>query len=291
MERIYFTPTQLDDLYRELQHKEIYFIDGQSSMWVPSQKTKYLDITQCKEYPDLDGVMMLLTPGEAARIELERNFGLPRMIIKRKHLNRLDISPPRYFGGKMIVGDDLHYYDLEGAYAQIYRVLSLDIVYPRGMGELELDPVGGALAGWKTARNSVVGVTRSKTVTSVKGKEVKEQKFKNPFFNPDLWVHIQMILHEIAGQALKEGAIYVSTDCYIFRRTRQSDNFRDYLRQFSLKYHYYGGSGFVSGWASYKVGTRATKLGVRETGNVTNIVKSEGFMEWWSKWKNHKDVL
>lgn len=291
MERMYFTPTQLNDLYLELQNKEIYFIDGQSSIYVPSQKTKYLDIEQCKEWPDLDGVVSLVTPGEAARLELERNFDKPRMIIKRKHLNRLDITPPRYFMGKSYSGGDLHYFDLEGAYCQLYRVLTLDIVYPRGMGELELDPVGSILASWKTARNSVIGITRSKRITAVKGKKIIEQTFKNPFFNPDLWLTIQMLLHEIANYALQEGSIYVSTDCYIFRRQRNADNFRDFLTSNSLKYHYYGGGGFVSGWSSYKVGARATRRTNRTTSYVRNIISSNGWVDWWAKWKKTKDVL
>jgi len=267
----------------ELSSKDISFIRTAHSIYVPSTRIKYLNKDDCFVWPDLEGIVYPMTPGEIARVELEREFGKPRIWVKKKDLEKLSIPPPQYYDGVVRSGK-LWYVDLNSAYHQIYKYLSLDIVWPRGQGGLLLNNVAERLAPNKLARNSLVGISRSRKLWLDTPQGTKEINFHNPFFNPNLWRTIQSILHEIATTAIKGGCCYVSVDGYIFDNLINFTDFTEYLNGHRLSFKTKKGSGYIRGFADYKVGAKETKVKAMEARPLDKIERLEkGCLEWLTK--------
>lgn len=286
---VYLYPDQLHEKEQELIKSEVYFVDSTSTLYVPKENTTYVNVNACREWPNADGEVVLMTPGQAVRAEIERFYPDTNFRARKSDFRLLDISPPMYWEGVPIYYERIYYYDIKHAYAQLYQRLTLDIKYPRGQGEMPLLPIARRLDDWREARNSLVGVTRSYTITGVLGAKKKEVHFHNPVFNPALWATIQSLLHEIAIYAIKCGSFYIGTDCYMFRRKTGSNRFREFCERLELSTHYGEGGEYseVTGWGSYKIeGYKETKRRAITITPLNNITKTDGrFLEWWKKQK------
>lgn len=284
---IYLYPDGMENSRKDFQDKGVYFIDSINSLFVPSLNTTYIDVNACQEWANLEGEVVLMTPGMAARTELKRYYPNVNLRARKSDFQLLDISPPAYWLGKPIYAKELYYYDLTAAYHQIYKHLTLDIAFPRGIGEYTLRPIADRLEQWKAARNSLVGITRGHTLTAVKGNKASIIKYHNPYFSPGLWGTIQHVLHDIAHHAVKLGCVYIGTDCYIFNTRRKSDYFREYLITFQMDYHAQSGPGEVTGWGSYQIeGGRKTNRRAVTTTILNNIVgERSATLKWLLKIK------
>lgn len=264
-------PDEIDLLVKDLASHEVFAIVGHDSVWVPSQQTKYVNRTRTRDWPNVDGEVLPMTPGEAAREELKREFPGVSLRARKRDFVHLDISPPILYTGPH--NGDMFYIDLKSAYWQIYQRLALDVCWPRGQGTLMLKPIAARLYEWKTARNSLVGVTRSHQITALKGGRLVWQRMHNPFFNPHLWRHIQEVLHEIAAEAVAHGSIYIATDGYIFTRAKGWWRFRRFLSRHGLHYTEASGFGWVRGWGSYHIeGFKTTKRQNDSVAKIDNLV-------------------
>lgn len=278
----YLYKDELETIEKSLQTDEIYYIQGQNSIFVPELQTRYVDITCTREWPNLDGEVVLMTPGEAARTELKRHYPDLNMRYTKRSFPLLDINPPMFYRGQYY--GELFYADICGAYHSIYRHLTIDCVWPRGIGEFPLRPVADRLAIWKVARNSLIGVTRSHLMTGVKGHYVKDVKFHNPYFNPALWRTVQAVLHDIATLAISNGAIYIATDGYIFRQARAYDRFTRVLEDIGFELHKGSGDGSIQGWGNYNInGFKSTKRSNQSFGRLDNINSDGRSLKWLAK--------
>jgi hypothetical protein len=173
----------------------------------------------------------------------------------------LDISPPIFWDGRSrrFWG---YYVDLRSAYYNIYRWLWLDTLWPRGTGspELRFDNLSniGELYKWKPARNAVIGITRSTTLTTWQGDKVKDQPYKNYHLNPMLWMTVQKVLHDIAREALSLGAVYVATDGYVFKSDRGVSRFVSMLTDYDLDVSTIVGYSEIKCFGCYRVGGKKT---------------------------------
>lgn len=250
-------------LYRdELNEKEkwlrdhgIYFILGHDSIYVPSERTSYIDVTQTELWPDLQGEVVTMTASEAARVELERVYPWWTSRVRKTEFSLLDISPPMFYDGR-VRHQDLWYCDLKGAYYQVYRKLYLDQCWPRGIGELPLLEVADRLRNWKRARNSLIGLTRSHTLIAAEGWKDREVKFHNKYFQPHLWAAVQHVLHSISAQAIARGCVYSNVDSYIFPRLKYWLTFKAILDRYGFEYHTQEGEGYIRAFGEYKVGSK-----------------------------------
>lgn len=276
--RVYLLPDAFRVNRQTLIDSETYFIDGSDAIFCPMHNTRYIDQTSCDEWPDLDGEVMLMTPGEVARTELTRAFPEAKFRARKSDFKLLDISQPMYFTGHQYHGP-MYYLDLVGAYASIYRWLTLDCCWPRGVGEMWLGPVAARLWYNKPARNSLVGLTRTHNLTGVKGKKSTNVHFINRFFNPALWHTVLQVLHDLASRALRYGCIYISTDCYIFRKERDYRKMADYLASLCFDTHRYEGDGHIWGWGSYSLPGRKKQERHTDT-RLFNISGDERSSEW-----------
>src|SRR3989304_2615894 len=245
-----------------LQVKGIWFIAGINSLYVPSQGVKYLLLENrkgekiCRHWPDLEGDTVLMSPGEAARTELKREFpDLTRVGWQKSHVALFDARWPMYCIGP-VASPRGQYVDLKGAYHTIYSRLWLDVSYPNGYGKLNLSNIAERLAGWKGARNSLIGVIRSREATGVRGFKSIPMSTTNPFLSPGLWAQTQAILNDIAHYAVKLGAVYVATDGYIFPTVRQSERFEEQLYNWGLPHRTVKGDVDIKGWGCYRVGKK-----------------------------------
>lgn len=258
----------------ELRAMSVFHIVGNDSLFVPSLNTSFINFHSCREWVNLDGEIGPMTPGEAARCELERYFPDVRFRARKSDFRHLDIYAPMHYDGEERQG---HFwmYDLCGAYWQIYRWLSLDVVWPRGIGVLWLWDVAERLADWKIARNTLVGVTRAHSITVYKKDRLQWQKFTNRWFNPHLWRTIMEVLHDVASVALRLGAVYIATDSYIFDRERSARRFVQWLDEAGMGYHDYGnGDGVIKGWGSYSIdGVKGTARELKSTHKIDNADK------------------
>lgn len=244
---------------KHLRDHNIYFINGIDSLYVPSEHTSYINFTRAEQWPNLDGVVLYMTASEAARTELQRIYPTFNSRVRKVEFALLDISPPIWYDGSTRYGD-LFYLDLAGAYYQVYRKLTLDVVWPRGMGEYPLMEVAERLANWKRARNSLVGLTRSHTLSASEGWVDKEVKFHNKYFNPHLWHCVQQILHTLTAQAVTRGCVYSNVDSYIFTRHRYYQQFKGILDDYGFSYHVEQGDGYIRAFGDYKVGNKKTRV-------------------------------
>lgn len=296
VKRVYLKHSEFRFLRMFLQHREIYFIAGTNSMFVPSRQEKYIMLSDakgnpiCRDWDDIDGHPLLMTPSEACRTELNRTFkGLRRTGWQPQHVNLFDWRWPMMFSGAS-EGEGI-YIDLKGAYHQIYSRLWLDVAFPCGYGTLALGGVAEKLKNWKAARNSLMGICAAREVTAVQGYKTFNIQANNPFLSPHLWATVQAILNEVAFKAESCGAIYIATDGYIFPKDRDVDRFVEFLADVGLKYRSKDGHYRILQWGAYKIGEKQTSnyrqttlpidKGFRSI-NVHNQRFPEKLVSWWA---------
>lgn len=261
--RIYVTDEQLGHKCIELQRSDTFYVGGDSTIFVPSERCKYIDKSVCREWIDLNGETIFMTPSEAAKTEMRRSFD-PHLskgssLFRKGDLPLLDLAAPIYWDGrsKKFKG---YYIDINSAYYQIYRWLWLDTLWPRGTGSDLLDfcTMTGLrdLARWKPARNAVIGICRSTTLTTWKGAIVRDQPYKNYHLNPMLWHTVLKVLHDIARFAVSHGAVYVATDGYIFRSRKSFDKMIAMLVDFDLRHKTLIGQTEIKAFGCYRVADR-----------------------------------
>lgn len=281
------------DVMTHLQREGTYFVGGTSSIWVPKGRLKYIDKSVCNHWPDLDGQTRLMTPGEACRTELQREWPDLKKVGWHRGMQSLfdKRSPLHYtgpFSGRMV------YIDLVAAYSQIYEKLWLDTSYPRGyFGRYPLAGVAGRLKDWKQARNSLVGIVRSREMVAYRGTKRITIKMKNKYLSPGLWATVQGLLHWIANSALLFGAIYVNVDGYIFKDDESDDwvHFMEWLGYREVRHTIRtAGMGEIVGWNNYVIGTsrtQANKLGlITKSKEFSNVNKNDDTYRWWKYWSN-----
>lgn len=294
MRRIYVDDRTLMAMRLFFRDFGIWHVIGAHSISVPSMQTKIVVLSVCKPWVGLDGREVLMTPGEAARVELERAFpdlkrvGWPGPLIKL-----FDKRVPYHFTGP-ISRRELFYVDLEGAYYQIYRCLALDTCYPCGRGLLSLAGVGEALKPWKQARNSVIGVCRSRSATGIKGGRVHRLSTSNRYLSPSLWATVVGVLQHLAAIAVGTGDCgYINTDGYIFQSEDSFDFFTSLLRAWGIAFHTQRGEGEVTGWGCYEVGgKRAGRRGNRSAvGKPFSTLEAPypGLFAWFIRQKERLD--
>jgi len=260
--RIVLSPKEMTELRETLMKQGEFYIKGAHSTWVPRHKLKYLARSVVKLWPDLDGVVLPMTPGEAARTELKRAFpGLKRVGWRGPQVKLFDWRWPMFFIEPF--EGYVHHVDLSAAYWQIYRRLWLDVAFPRGFGKLDLEPVAARLEGWKQARNSVIGIVASRKTSAVKNGVAIQLSTQNNFLSPNLWATVQGILNEVASVALACGAVYCMTDGYIIPANANPEGFCRYLSEWGFRFKLNRTMGSVKGWMSYSL----------ENGKTTELYK------------------
>jgi hypothetical protein len=248
--------------------------------------TKYLLYSVCRDWPDLDGEIYLMTPGEAARTELRRAWpDLRRVGWPGRLASLLQWQVPYVYQGPY--RGELVLVDIKSAFLSIYRHLWLDTAWPRGTGTLCLCGVGDHLADWKLARNSVIGIIRCTRVTMYYHNQNRSLSIRNNFLSPCLWATICTILQEISYLAAK--SIYWNTDGGLFTSFRAAKEFAEQVFDLGFAVTVSNGDGEVIGWNNYRIGSHMTENyrkglpgGGRPFDN-RDPLRERSFLKWWKK--------
>lgn len=277
------TESELKALVEELSRRGVWYTLGLSVVTCKALNVRAIDVNVAKTWPNLAGDREPMSPGQAAKTELARAFpGLRRVGWRRDHVKLFDWRSPLYFDVPY-QGAGV-YVDLKAAYCQIYRNLWLDTPFPRGFGTLSLSPVADSLQDWKAARNAVMGIVRSRTITGCRSGKRQEISVTNHFLSPGLWATVQAILHAVATTALEHGAIYINTDGYMFPDYEKALGFLDFLNDLNLK-HEIRDSGVIDlrGWNNYQIGRTSTalyRMGRSLPNEKINNVKTDDAGRW-----------
>lgn len=288
MQRETMDAQEMRVLSDDLRKTGTYFMLGTNTIWVPSTQTKIIDVSVAVMWPDTNGEIVPMPPGEVARVELQREYpDLKRVGWYRGQVKQFDWRPPLYCDP---VGEgEFVQVDLSGAYWQIYRYLWVNTPFPMGYGTLPLYNVAERLKDQKGARNALVGICRARKSVAFKGGNRIEVTTGNAFLSPGLWATIQAVLNEIASLAVTLGAVYVATDGYIFPLSSPGlSTFCAWLEDNEFAYRrVIQGPGEVAGWCCYKVGDRKThlyKIGARPYGKLDAVKKfSGGFSDYLAR--------
>lgn len=206
-------------------------------------------------YPGTDiEVQMLAQEYAKATLKAEFDRFLPhhhQSFGTRNNDELMKWQPPIYFG-EAIRNENVIYIDLTSAYANFYERLSLDMV-DQCNGRFGLAEIRQKLEFWKMSRNSLIGIIASCKMKQRKGEGESLLHIGGKWFAPQLWANIQMLLHEIANEAIKHGALYIGTDCYIFRIGSNAHKFHDYLNNFDIKHKIYYGECTIYDWQTYEM--------------------------------------
>lgn len=284
------TGRELREVGDHLRREGIYYIAGANSIYVPSGRRKYIDKAVVKQWPDLEGQLREMTPGEAARTELIREWpDLKRVGWSPGHITLFDWRSPMHFTGPNV--GRFIYIDLDAAYSQIYEKLWLDVAFPTGLyGRYPLANVASRLKDWKVARNSLVGLVRSRQGVAYRGQKRITLKMKNRFLSPGLWASVQATLHWIAVKAVSLGCLYINTDGYVFREdlTEFWEEFVIWLSMNQIRWSIRTqGEGEIVSWNNYNIGGKATKanqLNLTSNAKEFTNVNTEYEAKWRSYW-------
>lgn len=289
MEKRVVSAKELRTVMDHLRKQVIYHTLGSSSIYVPSTQTKYMDIAVCREWPNLEGYIEMMMPGEAARTEMNRSFpGLERVGWNGPHVKLFDMRVPLHYEGP--TRGEFTYIDLKAAYWQIYKRLWLDVAYPCGFyGLYSLSEVARALRDWKAARNALIGLVRSREIVGVRGSRRYTLTTKNKFLSPCLWATVMSLLNWIAFEALRWGAIYINTDGYIFptQTLQELDGFMEFLIDHEINFEIRtAGEGEIVSWNNYQIGsfrTKSNELGLTTRSKEFSCVKQTA-RNWGKYW-------
>lgn len=223
-----------------------------NSFYVPSVNTKFVDrsFTKPVENP-LSDKMEDLLPSEYARLWLKKLY--PPFCVPSSY-NHLRQSPPNWFSGQFI-NRDLVYFDLVGAYYQLYSKLWLDFTDFGKRCKYPLSEIAKKLEHWKAARNSLVGNLASKEACVIKGNDFSYIPTwgKSKYYNHLILYYLNRLLTELANIALSLGCCYIATDGFIFPVENSWKKFINILEKYNLRFRCTIGLGNIYRFASYQI--------------------------------------
>lgn len=222
-----------------------------NSIYIPELQTKIIDKSQCQmAYNPIYEYDELMLPAECARNWLK--FLYPPYAIP-KNYNGISQSVPNWYSGQFIKRE-LVYFDLIGAYYQLYKNLWLDFCEPGMIYHYPLSEIADKLADWKAARNSLVGTLASSQICRMFGSEFDYLPSRGKsHYNPMILYFLNSLLTELANIALDLGACYIATDCHIFEYKRDWKKFIDVLNSYKLKYRCISGIGTIYKFKAYHI--------------------------------------
>jgi hypothetical protein len=281
MKKVYLTHRALYSLYKEFRANNIPFRIAKrginNSIFSIPQQIKYINEDATKELPNpITGEIDKFLSGEYVKLCLKSIYPT----FNQKTLYSLfDVSAPMWYCGQFF-NQEMVYIDIKACYYQLYKRLWLDLTEPlaRPPKQIPLKSLAEQLYFWKAARNSVLGYLASNSICIVRGQKwqyINVQQSKD-FFNPNILGIVNLMLHEIATNALKFGACYVNTDGYMFPKKVKYIDFMRYLDRLGLDYRAIIGRGSIIRFGAYSIQGEALRGDEIEKGtkNYDKIVQN-----------------
>lgn len=161
------------------------------------------------------------TPASIARDYIQAKYGRPGRISSNQYheIMRHRQAPLYAVPG---VYEEAVYLDLKSAYWSILQVLGWDVdYYPGRWISRKSDVRDFPYYKHKLARNCLVSVGLSGQSKAWNGEKLIFHRKQNRFTNMMLWSAVQDVLHAIAEDMVRVGAVYVHTDGYIVPKSSE----------------------------------------------------------------------
>jgi len=223
-----------------------------NSFYVSEVGTKFIDKSCCQYvYNPIEEEYQYLLSGEYCRLWLKKLY---KPFCVHKAYNHLRQSVPNFYCGRFI-DRELVYFDLVGAYHQIYSKLWLDFSDTGMRCKYPLRPIAGQLAEWKAARNGLVGNLASNQACLISGDHWKYVPtwHKDKYYNHVILYFCNTLLTELANIALGLGCCYIATDGFIFPLSQKWKTFYDTLQSYGIDFRCISGNGTILRFAAYNV--------------------------------------
>lgn len=244
-----------------------------------------------------------VTRGELAREYLKYSMECSdktRLIVTKKSLPLLDLTPPLYFVGygESTVGP-WAMIDITAAHFSIYRNLTLDSRYQPNetltLGSIPF-PQTDEWGMDKLARNAVMGIVTSRSVSQVWYGHLRMIPTRNYFLAPSVHGYVMDCMHAIARDMVETfGSPWWYIDAFVVRQGRAQEA----LDRLQTKWHVTGrilsqGAGRIWSLTDYHVGPKRTKrvrrLKPQRGQPIAHISGSVDLarMEKWQHWLNER---
>lgn len=165
----------------------------------------------------------VMTPGDIARSYLNIKFpkwrgrvttNQYREVVAKKRSHPLFAQPGTY--------EDMIYVDLRSAYWSIMQVVGWNVDYfPKKWIAAGEELTDFPFPENKLARNCLVTTALPSNGQMWDGSNIVLVKSRKPFVNLVLWSCIMDVLHGVAWEMRRLGAVYVHTDGYIISKTKE----------------------------------------------------------------------
>jgi hypothetical protein len=254
---------------------------GSSSWTLPKSKQRWLKIGG-----QVWGYSHKETATAVSRAYLKIKYPKPLRAFSEQYD---EITKPRSFPYFARVGwyNDMIYVDLKGAFWSILQAVGWDVEYmPGGFVGKRSSMTDFPIPQHKTARNSLVSASISKGAQMWTGKRWKQASGRNMHVNFGLWALVMDVLHGIASEMLKLGAVYVHTDGYIIP-ARCENTALTLLQSWGLPGRVkQRGACRVAGVGMYQIGSHnSAKYATGAAGDMDNI--SITYRQWLKKAFRH----
>lgn len=282
MNRIYLSTSEFKKTYKEFTKRNEWMrlaYRGLGSFYDVKNKIRYINKDNCEWFainPYNQPILML--PGEAARETILHYY--PLGYKQSKQFNDTRIPAPILFSGSTKL-DSAVYIDIKSCYCQMYKKLYLDTQFPSLTGTLPLRPIAEFFDDYsikiapskfaKRARNAVTGLLYSSRIMFYNGNEYFVKRVYGKLFNPLVWYSVNYMLHELANQAIRYGAIYIATDGYIFPSMSHWQLFSDLLDTLGLEFRCITGKCRIVRFGGYTI--RGYAIRDSEHSKTTNLYR------------------
>jgi len=281
MDRVYLPFAQFKKTYKEFTKRNDWIrlaYRGLGSFYDVKNGIRYINRDNCQLFAIGDNEPTLMLPGEAARMVLLHYY--PRGFTQSRKYNETRISAPHLFNGKQKL-DSAIYIDIKSCYCQMYKKLWLDTQYPSLSGSMPLRQIAQFFDNYsneteqskfaKRARNAVTGLLYSSRIMFYNGNSHFIKRVYGSLFNPLVWYCINYMLHELANEAIRHGAIYIATDGYIFPSMSHWQLFSDLLDTLGLEFRCITGKCRIVRFGGYTI--RGYAIRDNEHSKTTNLYR------------------
>lgn len=248
----------------------IMLVDAFPSLsWIPDNLTIGMDGWSCQSQRyrllkrssaiDLGGGW--ITPGDAARMYVNYKYPARRRCTTDQYVSVVkDVRQPPLFAVPLEI-DHAVYLDLTSAYWTILRIIGWSVDYH----PLKFMGVGDSMDDWplpdnKQARNALVGIATSSGVRAWIDGKIVFYPAGSRYINMILWRAVQDIMHGIAHDMRRAGAVYVNVDGYIMAKQYERLAYEvaeSWGVSLGIRHE---GPAVIRGAGNYDIGSRKTRL-------------------------------
>lgn len=192
---------------------------GSWSWTLPKSKTRLLLADAARQVGNYH-----VTPSAVTRAYLvDKYSGIKlRMTEQQSKLIVPDRPHPLYAVPSVL--DDALYFDIRSAFFSIVRAVGWDVDYcPGAWLAVRSDVEDYPFPDWKHARNCIVSLSRKADMNVWTGSKIQTIPKYNPLLNYGLVALVYDVLHGVASDMVRAGALYAHTDGYIIPAAKELD--------------------------------------------------------------------